>query len=64
MLTSVVRGTIARGFLASGALTGAAGVFEALEYNGVDFNMGFIVAIKALTAALLGGIGSVPGALA
>jgi branched-chain amino acid transport system permease protein len=57
-----VRGTIAMGFLVSGALTGAAGVFEALQYNAVDFNMGFIVAIKALTAALLGGIGSLPGA--
>jgi branched-chain amino acid transport system permease protein len=57
-----VRGTIAKGFLVSGALTGAAGVFEALQYNAVDFNMGFIVAIKALTAALLGGIGSLPGA--
>lgn len=58
-----VRGTIALSFAFSGALTGAAGLFEALEYNAVDFNMGFIVAIKALTAALLGGIGSVPGAL-
>jgi branched-chain amino acid transport system permease protein len=57
-----VRATIAKGFLVSGALTGAAGVFEALQYNAVDFNMGFIVAIKALTAALLGGIGSLPGA--
>jgi branched-chain amino acid transport system permease protein len=59
-----VRGTIALSFAFSGALTGAAGLFEALEYNAVDFNMGFGVAIKALTAALLGGIGSVPGALA
>ena len=59
-----VRGTIALSFALSGALTGAAGLFEALEYNAVDFNMGFLVAIKALTAALLGGIGSVPGALA
>src|SRR5215469_1426886 len=57
-----VRGTIALSFALSGALTGAAGLFEALEYNAVDFNMGFLVAIKALTAALLGGIGSVPGA--
>lgn len=59
-----VRGTIALSFAFSGALTGAAGLFEALEYNAVDFNMGFVVAIKALTAALLGGIGSVQGALA
>ena len=59
-----VRGTIGLSFALSGALTGAAGLFEALQYNAVDFHMGFIVAIKALTAALLGGIGSVPGALA
>jgi branched-chain amino acid transport system permease protein len=59
-----VRGTIGLSFAFSGALTGAAGLFEALQYNAVDFHMGFIVAIKALTAALLGGIGSVPGALA
>ena len=59
-----VRGTLALSFALSGALTGAAGLFEALQYNAVDFHMGFIVAIKALTAALLGGIGSVPGALA
>ena len=59
-----VRGTIGLSFILSGALTGAAGLFEALQYNAVDFHMGFLVAIKALTAALLGGIGSVPGALA
>jgi branched-chain amino acid transport system permease protein len=59
-----VQGTIAQSFALSGALTGAAGIFEALQYNAVDFHMGFVVAIKSLTAALLGGIGSVPGALA
>ncbi len=59
-----VRGTVAASFALSGALTGAAGLFEALQYNAVDFHMGFLVALKALTAALLGGIGSVPGALA
>ena len=58
-----VKGTIANAFLLSGALTGAAGVFEALEYNAVDFNMGFIIGLKSLIAALLGGIGSVPGAM-
>jgi branched-chain amino acid transport system permease protein len=58
-----VRGTISRSFILSGALTGAAGLFEALQYNAVDFNMGFIVGLKALIAALLGGIGSLPGAM-
>ena len=58
-----VRGTISRSFVLSGALTGAAGLFEALQYNAVDFNMGFIVGLKSLIAALLGGIGSLPGAI-
>jgi branched-chain amino acid transport system permease protein len=58
-----VRGTISRSFILSGALTGAAGLFEALQYNAVDFNMGFIVGLKSLIAALLGGIGSLPGAM-
>jgi Branched-chain amino acid ABC-type transport system, permease components len=55
-----VRGTIGLSFALSGALTGAAGLFEALQYNAVDFHMGFIVAIKALTAALLGGSARCP----
>ena len=38
-------------------------MFEALQYNAVDFNMGFIVGLKSLIAALLGGIGSLPGAI-
>ena len=58
-----VRGTISQSFMLSGALTGAAGLFEALQYNAVDFNMGFIVGLKSLIAALLGGIGSLPGAM-
>jgi len=58
-----VRSTIAFSFALSGALTGAAGLFEALQYNAVDFHMGFIVGIKSLIAAVLGGIGSIQGAL-
>jgi branched-chain amino acid transport system permease protein len=58
-----VRGTVAFSFALSGALTGAAGLFEALQYNAVDFHMGFIVGIKSLIAALLGGIGSIQGAM-
>jgi branched-chain amino acid transport system permease protein len=57
------RGIIAASFALSGALTGAAGLFEALQYNAVDFHMGFIVGIKSLIAALLGGIGSLQGAM-
>jgi branched-chain amino acid transport system permease protein len=55
--------TVARTFALGGALAGAAGVIDAVYYGGVGFFMGYIVGFKALTAALLGGIGSVGGAL-
>jgi branched-chain amino acid transport system permease protein len=55
----VVAGTFALG----GALAGVAGVIDAVYYGGVGFFMGYVVGFKALTAALLGGIGSVGGAL-
>jgi branched-chain amino acid transport system permease protein len=58
-----VGGTISSAFILSGMLTAAAGLFEALQYNAVDFNMGFIVGLKSLIAAILGGIGSLPGAM-
>ncbi len=51
-------------FALGGALAGAAGVFNGLyKPQGVNFFMGFFPGIKAFTAAVLGGIGSVPGAL-
>lgn len=47
-----------------GALAGAAGVINGLyKPQGVSFIMGFFPGVKAFTAAVLGGIGSVPGAL-
>jgi len=47
-----------------GALAGAAGVVNGLyKPQGVNFFMGFFPGIKAFTAAVLGGLGSVPGAL-
>ena len=54
--------TIGISFLIGGAMTGVAGVFAAMQYQIVDFYMGYIIGFKALTAALLGGIGSIPGA--
>jgi len=54
--------TIGISFLIGGAMTGVAGVFAAMQYQIVDFYMGYLIGFKALTAALLGGIGSVPGA--
>ena len=43
-------------------MAGAAGVLYALVFRQVNFIMGFVPGIKAFTAAVLGGIGSVPGA--
>ncbi len=50
-------------FVLGGALAGAAGVLYALMFKQVDFLMGFVPGIKAFTAAVLGGIGNVPGAM-
>lgn len=51
-------------FAVGGALAGAAGVINGLyKPQGINFFMGFFPGIKAFTAAVLGGIGSVPGAL-
>ena len=40
-----------------------AGVLVTLNYGSFDFHIGFITGIKAFTAAVLGGIGSMPGAM-
>ena len=45
-----------------GILAGVAGVMFALVFGLVQYNMGFVPGIKAFTAAVLGGIGSVAGA--
>ncbi len=51
-------------FVLGGALAGAAGVFNGLfRPQGVFFFMGFFPGIKAFTAAVLGGIGNIPGAM-
>ena len=49
-------------FAVGAALAGAAGILYALLYRQVGFLMGFYPGLKAFTAAVLGGIGSVPGA--
>ncbi len=49
-------------FALGAAMAGAAGVLYALLYRQTHFFMGFFPGIKAFTAAVLGGIGSVPGA--
>ena len=50
-------------FILGGALAGAAGVLYSLMFRQVQFFMGFIPGIKAFTAAVLGGIGNIPGAM-
>jgi branched-chain amino acid transport system permease protein len=50
-------------FALGAALAGAAGVLYALLFKQVQFYMGFIPGLKAFTAAVLGGIGNIPGAM-
>jgi branched-chain amino acid transport system permease protein len=50
-------------FLVGGALGGAAGVLYALKFTRIDPFVGFIPGLKAFTAAVLGGIGNLTGAL-
>ena len=58
-----VDATIVRTFAIGGALAGAAGVLYALLFSQVFFLMGFLPGIKAFTAAVLGGIGNIFGAM-
>jgi branched-chain amino acid transport system permease protein len=50
-------------FLLGGAMAGVAGVLYAMEFENIRFNIGFVLGIKAFTAAVLGGIGNIRGAL-
>ncbi|MDQ2854315.1 MAG: branched-chain amino acid ABC transporter permease [Chloroflexota bacterium] len=54
---------IAVTFAIGGMLAGAAGVLYALVFNQVHWFMGFLPGIKAFTAAVLGGIGNIVGAM-
>ena len=51
-------------FLIGGALGGFASVIYALYNNTISFQMGYRAGMDAFTAAVLGGIGSMPGAVA
>lgn len=50
-------------FMLGGALAALAGLMIASNYGSVHFYMGFIPGLKAFTAAVLGGIGNIPGAM-
>jgi branched-chain amino acid transport system permease protein len=50
-------------FFVSAALAGAAGVMNGLMLRGVSNGMGFVPGLKGFTGAVIGGIGSIPGAM-
>ena len=50
-------------FLIGPALGGAAGVMMGLYYGQITYDMGFSFGLKAFTAAIMGGIGNIPGAM-
>jgi branched-chain amino acid transport system permease protein len=55
--------TISITFIIGAALAAVAGVMYLMHYGVVSFYDGFVPGIKAFTAAVLGGIGSLPGAV-
>jgi branched-chain amino acid transport system permease protein len=55
--------TISLTFVMGAALAAVAGMMFTLRYGVIDFFIGFVAGIKAFTAAVLGGIGSLPGAM-
>src|SRR5262249_31506714 len=58
-----VKRIISLTFLIGGAMGGAAGVLFGVQYSLVNPYTGFIPGLKAFTAAVLGGIGNIPGAM-
>ncbi|GAA4200614.1 branched-chain amino acid ABC transporter permease [Streptosporangium oxazolinicum] len=58
-----VNAVISRTFFVGSALAGAAGVMAGAYYGKIDFMMGFLIGLKAFTAAVIGGIGNIPGTM-
>jgi branched-chain amino acid transport system permease protein len=58
-----VWGVVSSTFLIGSALGGVAGVLVGLYYTQIDFLMGYSAGLKAFTAAVLGGIGNIRGAM-
>jgi branched-chain amino acid transport system permease protein len=54
---------IALTFFIGSSLAAAAGVMAGVYYGALHFSMGFVIGLKAFTAAVIGGIGSIPGAM-
>lgn len=55
--------TIIKTFALGGAMAGVAGIMWALMFRNIFYLTGFLPGIKAFTAAVLGGIGNLPGAM-
>jgi len=64
LMTINVNKVISVTFFVGSALGGATGVLFAIQYGTIDPYIGFILGIKAFTAAVLGGIGNIRGAMA
>ena len=58
-----INAAIMLAFFIGPALGAVAGVFYGMYYGSIVFNMGFIPGIKAFTAAVIGGIGNLRGAM-
>ena len=58
-----VNRTIVTTFAVGGAMAGVAALLWALLFRGITFFTGFLPGIKAFTAAVMGGIGNLPGAM-
>ncbi|MCW2914563.1 MAG: inner-rane translocator [Actinomycetia bacterium] len=54
---------ISQTFFIGSALAGAAGVMAGGYYGKIDFLMGFVIGLKAFTAAVIGGIGNLQGTM-
>jgi branched-chain amino acid transport system permease protein len=63
MLGVNVNRTIALTFFIGSAMAGVAGVMSGLAFNQITSTIGFLAGLKAFTAAVVGGIGSIPGAM-
>jgi branched-chain amino acid transport system permease protein len=63
MLGINVNFVITATFFLGSALAGVAGIMGGLLFNQVSATIGFIAGLKAFTAAVVGGIGSIPGAM-
>ena len=55
--------TISLTFVMGAALAAVAGLLYLLYYGVIDFYIGFVAGVKVFTAAVFGGIGSLPGAM-